>query len=75
MLKEQSQGQMVHPEGYRLICQATLDAIFKHPGHPFYLPIGFAVANSDVVVDNTQSFAELCKAAHKCGTVFCPDIV
>ena len=47
-----------------------LETIFKHPDHPFYLPIEFTIANGDVVVDNTQP----CKAAHKLGTIICPDV-
>ena len=74
MQQEQSQGQMVYSEGYRLLYEATPHTIPKHPDHPFYLPIGFTVTNGDVVVDDTQLLAELCKAAHKLGTVICPDV-
>ena len=60
---------MVHPKGCRLFCQAMLDAILKHPDHLFYLTIGFAIANGDVVVDDVQHFVEPCKASHKLGTI------
>ena len=43
---------MIRPEGFKLLHQATMDTILKCPNHPFYLPIAFAVANDDVVVDN-----------------------
>ena len=66
---------MVHPEGCRLLHQAMPDTILKHPDHPFYLPIGLTVANGDVVVDNAQLFAELCKAASKLHAIVCLDIV
>ena len=65
---------MVCPEGCGLLHQATPDSILKHCDCPFYLPIGFAVTNGDVVVDSAQIFAEPCKAACKYGTVVCPDI-
>ena len=48
---------MVHPGGCRLLCQAALDAILKYTDHAFYLPIGFAIAYGNVVVDNAQPFA------------------
>ena len=65
---------MFHPEGCGLLHQATLDAICKYPDHQFYLPVGFTVANSDVVVHNAQPFAELCEAACKFGTIVYPDV-
>ena len=49
-----------------------LNAILKHPDHLFYLLIGFAIANGDVVVDDAQPFVEPCKAAHKLGTIIYP---
>ena len=66
---------MVCPKGCGLLHQATLDAILKHLDCPFYLPIGFAVANGDVVVDDAQPFAKLCEAAHKLGANICLDIM
>ena len=39
------------------------DTILEHPDCPFYLPIGLTVANSDVVMDDAQPFAEPYKAA------------
>ena len=66
---------MISPEGCGLLCQAMLDTILKHPDHPFYLPISFTIVNGDVVVDNVQSFAELCKAAHKLSTIVCLNVV
>ena len=65
---------MVCPKGCGLFHQATPDTILKHPGHPFYLPTGFTIANGDVVVDDAQPFTELCKAAHKFGGIVYPDI-
>ena len=56
---------MVCPKGCGHLGQATLDTILEHPDHLFYLPVGLTVANSDVVMDNAQPFAESCKAAHK----------
>ena len=64
---------MVHPEGCGLLHQAVLDTILKCLDRLFYVPIGFTVANSDVLVD-AQHFAEPYKAAHKLGAVICPDI-
>ena len=52
---------MVCPEGCRLFHQAMPDAIVKYPDCPLYLPVGFAVANGDVVVDDAQPLAELWK--------------
>ena len=66
---------MVHPEGCGLLHQAMLDAILKHPNHLFYLPIGFAVTNGDVVVDDTQPFAELCQVACKLGANIYLDVL
>ena len=65
---------MVCPKGYKILCQAALDAIFKHPDYPLYLPVGFAVANSDMVVDDAQLLAEPCKAARKLSINICPDV-
>ena len=66
---------MVHPKGCRRLGQATPDTILEHPDCPFYLPVGLTVANSDVVMDNAQHFTELCKAAHKLGTIVGPNVV
>ena len=65
---------MVHPKGCGLFGQAAPDTILKHPDHPFYLPIGLTVANGDMVIDDTQPFAEPCKTAHKLGTVVGLDV-
>ena len=65
---------MVHPERCMLLYQAMLDTILKHPDPLFYLPIGFTVANSDVVVDDAQPFTKLCEAACKLGAIVCPDV-
>ena len=51
---------MVYPKGCRLLYQAMPDTILKHLDHLFYLPIGFTVANSDVVVDDAQPLVEPC---------------
>ena len=66
---------MVHPKGCGLFCQAAPDTIFKHPDCLFYLPIGFTIANNDVVVNNAQPFTEPCEATHKLSVVVCPDVV
>ena len=66
---------MVYSKGCGLLYQAAPDATLKCPDHPFYLPIGFAVANDDMVVDNAQPFAEPCKAACILGAIIYPDIV
>ena len=63
---------MVHPEGCRLLCQAMLDAVLECPDCPLYLPIGFALSNGNVVVDNP--FAELHKAICKFSMVVYPNI-
>ena len=52
-----------------------LDTILKCPDCLFYLPIGFTVANGDMVMDDAQPFTEPCKAAHKLGAVICVDVV
>ena len=65
---------MVHPKGCGHLGQAMPDTILEHPDHLFYLPIGLTVANGDVVMDNAQPFAELCKAAHKLGTIVGLDV-
>ena len=66
---------MVHPKRCRLLCQATLDTILKCPDCVFYLPVGFAVANGNAVMDDAQPFTELCEAAHKLVVIVCPDVV
>ena len=65
---------MVCPSGCGLLCQAALDTILKSPDCPFYLPVGFTIANGDVVMDDTQPFTETYKAAHKLATIYCPDV-
>ena len=49
--------------------------ILKRSDCPFYLPVGFPVANSDVLVEDAQPFAEPCKAARNLGIAICPDVV
>ena len=66
---------MAHPKGCWLLCQAMPDTILKHPDHPFYLPVGFTIANGDVVMDDAQPFTEPCKADFKLGAIISPDIV
>ena len=66
---------MVCPKSCGHLGQATLDTILEHPDCLFYLPIGLIVANSDVVMDDVQPFADLCKTAHKLGTIVGLDIV
>ena len=65
---------MVYSEGCTLLHQAMPGAILKHPDCLFYLPIGFTIANGDVVVDDTQPFAEACKAVCKPGAILFLDI-
>ena len=65
---------MVCLKGCWHLGQAALDTILEHPDHPFHLPIGLTVANSDVVMDNAQPYAQLCKAAYKCSTIVGLDI-
>ena len=50
------------------------DANLECPDYLFYLPIGFAVANSDVLVDDAQPFVELCEAACQLSCIVCQDI-
>ena len=66
---------MVSPEGCRHLGQAVPDTILRHPDRPFDLPIGLTVANGDVVMDDTKTFAQLCKAAHKLSAIFGLDVV
>ena len=66
---------MFCPEGCGLLHQAVPDTILKCLDHPFYLPIGFIIANSDVVVDDAQPFTEPCEAACKLSIIVCLDIV
>ena len=66
---------MFHPKGCGPIGQAALDKILKHPDYPFYLTVGFTVANTNVVMDDAQPFTELCKAGHKLGTAIYLDVV
>ena len=65
---------MVCPKGCGYLGQATPDTILEHPDCQFYLPIGLTVANSDVVMDNTKPFAQLCKASCKLSTIVGPDV-
>ena len=65
---------MVCPEGCRHLGQAIPDTILEHPDRPFDLPIGLTVANGDVVMDNTKTFAQPCKAAHKLSAIVGPDV-
>ena len=66
---------MVCPEGCGRLGQATPDTILEHPDRPFDLPIGLTIANGDVVMDNTKTFAQPCKAARKLSAIVGPDIV
>ena len=60
---------MVCPKGCGHFGQAMPDTILEHPDRPFYLPIGLTIANSDVVMNNAQPFAQPCKAAHKLSAI------
>ena len=66
---------MVHLKGCGCLGQATPDTILERPNRPFYLPIGLTVSNSDVVIDNAQTFEQPCKAAHKLCAIVGLDIV
>ena len=66
---------MVCPEGCGCLGQATPDTILEHPDHPFDLPVGLTVTNGDVVVDDTKTFAQLCKASRKLSAIISPDVV
>ena len=54
--------------------QAAPDTILKHPDRPFDLPVGLTVTNGDVVMDDTKTFAQPCKAACKLSAVVSPDV-
>ena len=66
---------MICPEGCWHLGQAAPDTILKHPDCLFYLPVGLTVANRDVVVDDTKTFAQPCKAAHKLSAIVGLDVV
>ena len=65
---------MVHPKSCRYLGQASLDTILEHPDHLFYLPVGLTVANGDVVMDDTKTFAQPCKAARKLSAIVSLDV-
>ena len=65
---------MIRPEGCGCLGKATQDTILKCPDHPFDLPIGLTVANSDVVMDDTKTFAQPCKAARKLSAIISLDV-
>ena len=65
---------MVSPEGCGHRGQAMPDTILECPDHPFDLPVGLTVANSDVVMYNTKTFAQSCKAAHKLSAIVGLDV-
>ena len=58
-----------------LVRPCILDTILKHPDHPFDLPVGLTVTNGDVVMDDTKTFSQLCKAARKLSTIVSLDVV
>ena len=66
---------MVHPKGCGHFGQAMPDTILEHPDCPFNLPTGLTIANGDVVIDNAQPFAQLCKAACKLSAIVGLDVV
>ena len=45
------------------------------PDRPFNLPVGLTVTNGDVVMDDTKTFAQPCKAACKLSAIVSPDVV
>ena len=59
----------------RHLGQAALDTILQHPDCPFDLPIGLTVANGDVVMNDTKTFAQPCKAARKLSAIVSLDVV
>ena len=65
---------MIHPEGCGILLQAMPDAILKCPAHPFYLPIGFAFENDDMIMDDAQPFTELCKATRRLSAIIYLDL-
>ena len=65
---------MVHPKVCGCLGQAMPDTILEHPDCPFYLPIGLTVANGDMVMDDAQPFAQLCKPARKLSAIVSLDI-
>ena len=38
------------------------------------LPVGLTITNGDVVMDDTKTFAQLCKAARKLSAIVGPDV-
>ena len=66
---------MVHLESCGSLGQAAPDTILKRPDHPFDLPVGLTITNSDVVMDNTKTFAQPCKASRKLSAIVGLDIV
>ena len=48
---------MVSPKVCRHLGQAAPDTILERPDCPFNLPIGLTIANGDVVMDDTKTFA------------------
>ena len=63
---------MVHPKSCGFFGQAMPDTILEHLDFPFYLPIGLTIANSDVMMNDAQPFAQPCKAAHKLSAIVIP---
>ena len=66
---------MVRPEDCGRLGQAALDTILKHLDCPFYLPVGLTITNGDVVMDDTKTFAQPCKATRKLSAIVHLDIV
>ena len=65
---------MVHPESCGRLGEAAPDTILQCPDRPFDLPVGLTITNNDVVMDNTKTFAQPCKAAHKLSAIVGPDV-
>ena len=65
---------MIHPESCGGLGEAAPDTVLQRPDRPFDLPVGLTITNGDVVMDNTKTFAQPCKAARKFSAIVGPDI-
>ena len=66
---------MVRPKSCRGLGEAAPDTVLQRPDHPFDLPVGLTVTNGDVVMDDTKTFAQACKAARKLSAIVGADVV
>ena len=65
---------MVRPKSCGGLGEAVPDTILQRPDRPLDLPVGLTVANSDVVMDDTKTFAQPCKSARKLCAIVSPDV-